>query len=216
MMGGDSIAAGVAEFEALGNGPVGQRYRQFVLEYVADPKHSATRAYLKAFKTDNYNSASALGSKLLKNIKISAAIGAIQNKIRETALDRMLDKLEAIIHTDLPDVMEWNGDGKVRLVPSGKLSAAARAALAQIQEMREERQPRLTGYENAEEAALTIIRNTVRLHDPLKAMEIYAKLAGIGGAERVEVSGLSDRLERALAAGAKFGVAGAEGAGANA
>jgi hypothetical protein len=38
------------------------------------------------------------------------------------------------------------------------------------------------------------------MHDPVKAIEVYAKLAGIGAAERIEISGLSERLEMARAA----------------
>jgi len=197
MIGEAYIAAGITEFETLGKGPVGQRYKRFVLLYVADPKRNATRAYREVFGTKSYDSARANASKLLTKPNILAAINAIQNRVRETALDRILNKLEAIIHTELRDVMEWGEDGQVKIIPSAKLSPAASAALSQIQEVREEKQQRLPGMENAEEAALNIIRRCVKLHDPLRAIEVYAKLAGIGGAERVEVTGIAESIKAA-------------------
>jgi len=198
MIGQESIAAGIAEFEALGSGPAGQRYRRFVLEYVADPRRNATRAYQIAYDTKNYDSARANASKLLAKANISAAVEALQNKIRETALDRILLKLEAIIHTELRDVMTWSENGQIKLVSSAKLSPQASAALAMIQEVREE-QPKLPGLESPEDRAVEKVRKCVKLHDPLKAIEVYAKLAGIGGAERINISGIDESIRAAWA-----------------
>ena len=200
MISHESIAAGVAEFEALGNGLTGQRHRRFVLEYVADPKRNATRAYANVWERAADDTSRVNASKLLQNTNISAAIKALEAKVRDSALDRILNKLEAIIHAELSDVMEWNSDGQIKLVPSAELSPASSAALSMITEIKEEQQSRLPGLDDAEDVTINKIRKSIKMHDPLRAMEIFAKLAGVGGAERIEISGISDRLERARAA----------------
>gem|GEM_PF-3454324 len=195
----ESLIAEMPEFEALGGGAAGERRRNFVLAYVADPRRNATRAYMSVYGVENYESAKANASKLLSKSNVSAAVNALQGMIRETALPRILDKLEAIIHTELRDVMSWSRDGQAKLIPSKDLPPAASAALAMIQEVREEKQPRLPGIDDPADAAISLIRKSVKLHDPLKAMEIYAKLAGIGAAERIEIAGVNENVREAWA-----------------
>ena len=192
----ESIISDLSEFAALGKGQVGDRRRQFVQEYVADPRRNASRAYAKIWDREIDATARANASKLLTEPNISAAIKALENKIRDTALPRILNKLEAIIHSELPDVMTWDGEGKVSLIPSDELPPAARAALAMVQEVREEKQGHLF-KEIEKDKRVFNVRQSVKMHDPVKAIEVYAKLAGIGAAERIEISGLSERLERA-------------------
>jgi hypothetical protein len=209
MISHESIIADLPEFEALGGGSVAERHRRFIQEYVADPKRIAGRAYAKVWARANDATAQVNASVLLRKPKIKAAIRALEGKIRDTALPRILDKLEAIIHSELRDVMTWTEKGQAKLIAADKLSPAASAALAMIQEVREERQPRLPGIDGPEDqaaAAINLIRKSVKMHDPLKAMEIYAKLAGIGAAQRIELAGFGDSVREAwarLEAGAK-------------
>jgi phage terminase small subunit len=192
MLSHEAIAGGLPEFEALGKGLVGQRRRRFVLEYVADPKRNAARAYRLAYDSAgglSDESARVGASRLLQNDNVYKAVTALQDKIRDTALPRLLAKLDAIIAADLRDVMTWDGEGRVKMVPSRDLSPQVAAALASVQDVREERQGRLPGLDDAQEAAVSVIRKNVKLHDPLKAIEIYCKLAGLGAAERMEIAG---------------------------
>ena len=190
----ESLIADLPELASLG-----ERRRAFVLAYVADPRRNATRAYMSVYADVTDRAGAAAASRLLRDVKILAAVNALQAMIRETALPRILNKLEAIIHTELRDVMSWTREGQAKLIPSKELAPAASAALAMIQEVREEKQPRLPGIDGPADAAISLIRKSVKLHDPLKAMEIYAKLAGIGGAERIEVTGLGESVQEAWA-----------------
>ena len=176
------------ELEALGGGAAGARRRAFALAYVADPRRCASQAYARVYGLSNAAASAACASRLLRSAKVSRAVAALEARLRDTALPRMLRRLEAIIHTDLREVMAWDGQGRVRLIPSADLSPAASAALAEVRDVREERQGRLDFGDGDDEAAVVAIRRSVRLHDPLKAMELYARLAGLGAAERVEIS----------------------------
>ncbi len=98
------------EFSALK-----EKQRSFVMYYLADPKRVACKAVLKAGLTDKENSARVMGSKLLANGNILAAIKAGEEFLRSSdhLLGRMVAKLSAIAFADLRDVVRWDGKGNM-------------------------------------------------------------------------------------------------------
>lgn len=176
--------------------------RRFVCEYVADPKRNGTRAAIRAGYESGAENASAAvsASRLLRRDKISDAVKALEGKVRseEGLLPRIVAVLSSIAFTDLSDVMRWDGRGNVTLIPSRELTPQAAAALAQIQDIQEETQPRLPGIDDGEDVAVKTIKRQVKLHDKLKAIELLARITGVGAAERVEFTMNGERIERAL------------------
>lgn len=200
MSGYESYINELPEFKALKD-----MERRYVLEYVSDPKRNGTRAALRAGYEAGVNNASAAvaSSRLLKRDKIQQAVSALEAKIGgPDCLARLESVLNAIIFTDLTDVMSWDGQGRVKMIPSEKLSPAAAAAIAQVQDIHEEQQRRLPLGDEDDVAVETIKRN-VKMHDKLRAVETLARLKGFYAAEKhdVTVNGdLRTRLEEARAA----------------
>ena len=183
------------EFDELNS-----KERRFVEAYVADPKRNGTDAAIAAGYEAGENKASAAvaSSRLLKKDKIIKAVRALEDFVASEygLLPRMVSTLRAIAFTDLRDVMRWDGRGKISLIPSDKLTPAASAAIASIQDIQEEKQARLPGLEDDEEAAVNIIRRHVKMHDRMAAIKLLAQITGVGGAERVDVTVNGDLGER--------------------
>jgi len=196
-----SIVADLPEFEALGSGQTGEWRRNFVMEFVSDPKRNATRAYAKVRGLSNDPAAAAAASRLLRDVKVQAAVKAMEDRIRsETCLlPRLIAVLEAVAFTDLRDVITWDATGKIKFKPSDQLTPQASAALLSIQEIVEEKQPRLPGMDDAEDVAVNVARRAVKLHPKLDAVKLLAQLTGIGSAQRIEITGVSEQLEKAWA-----------------
>lgn len=206
----NSYIADVPELEAL-TGKDKELRRRFVLEYVSDPKRNGTRAAIRAGYEAGKDKASAMvaASRLLSNDKVIAAIKAMENKIGgPECLPRLEAVLNAIIYTDMSDVMRWDGRGRVTLVSSDQLSPTAAAAIAQVQDIREEQQRRLP-LGDEQDVAVDLIKRNVKLHDKLRAIEILARIKGLYAPEKraVEVGGrvehghdLSSTVDAALAA----------------
>ena len=164
--------------------------RRFVSEYVADPKRNGTRAAERAGYAPGPGKASAAvaASRLLRKDKIINAIRAMEAKIGgEDCLSRLETVLNAIIYTDLSDVMHWDGKGRVSVVPSDKLSPSVAAAIAQVSDIREEQQRRLPLGDEDDVARETVMRN-VKLHDKLRAIEIMARIKGLYAPEKRETN----------------------------
>ncbi len=185
-----------------------ERWRQlrFVAEYVGDHQRNATRAAIRAGYSPgpNNSSAAVTASRLLKKAKIQKLIKDKEQELRsDDALARKLARLEAIIHTNFTDIVSWDSHGRLTLKPSSALSPAAAAAVATITEFSDDGQGRLP-LGDLDEALANKIRRSVRLHDPLRALDMYFKITGAYSAEKLELSGdLYERLLRARAKGSQ-------------
>lgn len=180
--------------------------QRFVMELVSDPKRNGTDAAIRAGYEAGAGKASAAvaASRLLKKDKILNAMRALEAKVRSEAdlLPRMVAALSAIAFSNLNDVIRWDGKGRISLIPSHELSPTAAASLASIQDVVEERQGRLPGLDDDDDVAMTIIKRNVKQHDKLRALELLARITGVGSPERLEVTGdLLARIERARGLG---------------
>ncbi len=190
-----SDLSALSEFRALR-----EKQRSFVFFYLADPKRVACKAVLRAGLTDNENSARVMGSKLLANGNILAAVKAGEEFLQSSdhLLGRMVAKLTAIAFADIRDVARWDARGGMTLIPSAELSDEAAHSLASIQEIVEEKQQRLPGLDDKADVDLKIMRKNVKQHSPLEAMKLLAQICGVGEPQRLEISTNSERLERAF------------------
>jgi phage terminase small subunit len=108
---------------------------RFVQEYLADPNGAA--AYRRAYpscKSDR--AAEAAASRLLRNVKVAAAIAAGQAARAErtqVTADRVVQELARVAFADARRLMTWGPDG-VRLRPSGELTEAEAAAVESVAE----------------------------------------------------------------------------------
>ena len=195
----ESIAVDLPEFESLKKGQ-----QSFVLEFVADPKRNAARAFRIAFGIKegdkNFEAARIRASQLLTKSNIQAAVKALESRIRNETwlLPRLVAVLEAVAFTDLRDVITWDKDGKIQFKSSDELTPQAAAALSNIQEIVEVKQPFLFDELKKTEAE-KIARRSVKMHPKMEAIRLLAQLTGIGAAQRVEVTGFGDSIKEAWA-----------------
>ena len=76
------------------------KQRQFANEYIAN-RGNATKAVLKAYDTDNYNTARVMGSENLTKPNISAYIEQLLADSNGLTLDDALESLRQCLHTPL-------------------------------------------------------------------------------------------------------------------
>src|SRR4051794_17846978 len=112
--------------------PLNERQARFVAEYLVDL--NATQAAIRA----GYSTATAsqIGSRLLGNVKVAAAIAeaqAARSRRTEVTADRVVLELARVAFGDPRRVMSW-GLGGVKLRPSAELADEEAAIVAEVAE----------------------------------------------------------------------------------
>jgi phage terminase small subunit len=108
------------------------KQQEFVRQYLVDM--NATAAYKRAGYAAEGNAAEAAASRLLRNVKIAAAIQAAMNERAErTAVtaDRVLQELARIGFSDMRNYTKWGPDGVV-LRSSEEMDDEEAAAVAEV------------------------------------------------------------------------------------
>lgn len=184
----NSYIADVPEMDGLT-----ELQKKFVVCYTLDPKHNGTQAVIDAgYEVKSRNAAGVQAHENLRNPKVYKAFRALQQKFggptdKETAIYR----LWAIIETDITQVMSWDADGTSKMVPSKKLGPQAALAIASIQDSREDDgQMALPGLEDDVAPLKSAkVKRSVKLHDPLKAIDLLARISGWYAPAKIDVSG---------------------------
>ncbi len=164
--------------------------RAFVINYVNDPKRNGTKAAIRAGYSAGEKNASAMvtASRLLRDVKVLAAIKAVEEYFVGPNLKaEIVAKLRAIMRGDITDVMAWDESGNIKLIPSDELSPEAAAAVSQITGFKEEKQGRFD-FGDKKDVEMEKVRQQVKMHDPLKAADLLAKIGGFAAPEKMELS----------------------------
>lgn len=142
---------------------------RFCQEYLKD--HNATQAALRAGYSTK--SAHVTGCRLLKDANISAWLQNQHTALAEQAgitADAVLREMAAVGMVRLSDVVSWDANGNISLVPSEDLSTEQAAAISEV-----------TQTEAMNMKTGEIITTTrVRLHPKVTALTKLAEWLGIG------------------------------------
>jgi hypothetical protein len=131
---------------------------------------------------------------MLKKAKVREAIKYLQDELSGRGyLEVVLSKLRGIIEADVSDVMEWDCYGNVKYRPTEELSPSVLASIASVSEVREDRDRRLPGMELTDRQAMMSgvakINRHLKLHDPMRAIELLSKINGWFEDSRLRVDG---------------------------
>ena len=131
----------------------------FVTEYLVDL--TAGAAAMRAGYTKHRRSADTLGSRLLQQPDIAAAVAdALEQRAARTRInaDRVLLELARVAFANQRSVVDW-GPGGIILKPSEGLDEDTSAAIAEVSET--------TGPKS--------VTTKVKMHDKIKALELLGK-----------------------------------------
>lgn len=160
---------------------------RFVEIYVADPRRNAGAAVLEAGYKCTPESAYVIGCRLLKKVKIQTAVQKAQDELLGPDLKaRVVARLSSIAFTNLTDLAEWDAAGRLKIKTPTELTTMSRAAILEISstEARAE-QDALPGLEDVgEDLRNAKVTTKIKLHDPLKAMDILNRMGGFYAAEK--------------------------------
>lgn len=121
------------DFEEEYLGPLNERQRLFVLNYLANG-FNATQAYKDAGYQARGHAAESAASRLLRNVEVSAAISEALRRHLSPRYHEGREVVQELYHValgDLSDVLEW-GPGYVRIRPSEDLPKRVTAAVKSI------------------------------------------------------------------------------------
>ncbi|HEY4000532.1 MAG TPA: terminase small subunit [Candidatus Xenobia bacterium] len=145
------------------------RQRMFVGAYVANGGN-AKQAAIKAGYSEH--TADRIGSRLLKNVEVKAAIDAAQGRVLaafEVSGERLIQEYVRVAFQDPRAYLSWGpGDEKdpalVRITPSKDLTPEQAAVVAGVEETVNER-------------GIRTLR--IKFHDKMRALEVLAKIKGL-------------------------------------
>lgn len=133
--------------------------RLFCQEYIID--YNGTRAYGAAYGEEDKGRCNSNARNLLKRKDIQDYIKELQterNKRLQITQDDVLRELAAVAFSNVCDYAEVGEDGKLKYIPTSEIDPSKQAAIMSIRQDK--------------------YGMTIRLHDKLKALETYAKIAG--------------------------------------
>lgn len=153
------------------------KQRRFCEAYIGEAAGNATRAaQIAGYRDDNYFSLAGTAADNLKKPQVRGFIGRLL-AAQQCTPEYLRNRLAELSKSSLNDCITIGDDGKLEL----DMEQAARlGALGQIKEVRED------VIKGGEETSL--VRRTVKLHDPTRAIELLLKMQG-ALVERHEVTG---------------------------
>lgn len=131
----------------------------FCQEYIID--YNGTRAYSAAYGEKDKGRSNSNARNLLKRRDIQDYIKELQterNKRLQITQDDVMRELAAVAFSNVCDYAEIGEDGKLKYIPTSEIDPSKQAAIMSIRQDK--------------------YGMTIRLHDKLKALETYAKMAG--------------------------------------
>lgn len=131
----------------------------FCQEYIID--YNGTRAYGAAYGEEDKGRCNSNARNLLKRKDIQDYIKELQterNKRLQITQDDVMRELAAVAFSNVCDYAEIGKDGKLKYIPTSEIDPSKQAAIMSIRQDK--------------------YGMTIRLHDKLKALEAYAKMAG--------------------------------------
>jgi hypothetical protein len=150
------------------------KHKTFVLEYIANG-NNATKAYMKVFEIKNYDSASVLSHKLLRNVKVSEAIEIYYTKLWESKskeIGKAFGSLLRIASSDIANVVDFE-DGQMKVKDFKNVDSSVIKAVSQ----------------NVTETANGVnVHTSVVLHDKVKAISELLKVLNMIN-EKMEIFG---------------------------
>lgn len=145
---------------------------------LADPEMNATKAYIGAGYKARGNAAESSASRLLRDVKVKAALSfamAKRSERTQVTADRVLTELAKIGFANLTDVWRW-GEGAAGLIPSGELSEDAAAAVGEVS---------IKTQHGPGEAGGVTVEHKVKMHPKVSALqklgEHFGLFNGLGG-----------------------------------
>lgn len=146
-----------------------ERQRDFAIA-MAGPSggNAAKAAEMAGYASENRNALFATASRLLSNAKVSELVSRLLSKRRATP-EWTKDRTIGYSRSNMGNFLTIGPDGEAHL---DMAKAAAMGALDQIKEYKEE------GIK-AGDGEATIIKRTIKVHDPLPALHILLKLHGM-------------------------------------
>lgn len=133
--------------------------RLFCQEYIID--YNGTRAYSAAYGETDNGRCNSNARNLLKRKDIQDYIKELQterNKRLQITQDDVMRELAAVAFSNVCDYAEIGEDGKLKYIPTSEIDPSKQAAIMSIRQDK--------------------YGMTIRMHDKLKALETYAKMAG--------------------------------------
>lgn len=112
--------------------PLTDKEDWFCREFVADASENQTRAYLRVYKCENYDTAKSLASRLFTKVNIKARVAELRaerNKRLELSADRVLAELVKLSFYDPRDFFDVDG----KLKPINELDPDHAAVIAGIE-----------------------------------------------------------------------------------
>lgn len=155
------------------------KQQRFVEEYLCDL--NATQAAIRAGYSAR--TAEAAGSRLLRNVKVSAAVTAGQRERSERVeitADRVLRELARIGFSDIRDLFTWDAE-RAGFVPSVDLTEDQAAAVSSVE-------AETIRYTTEEGITETKVKLKLKTYDKLGALEKIGKHLGMF-IDRTEVTG---------------------------
>lgn len=154
--------------DAFGADELTPRQRRFVDAMVGPAGGNASKAAeMAGYASENRNSLAVTASRLLRNANVQRAMGLAYAKLRQTP-EWAEGRLVEIASSNIANVTTIDDDGNLHF--DAKV-AIANGALGQIKEFREE-SIKVGG------SAATVIKQTVKMHDPSPALSTMLKLYG--------------------------------------
>lgn len=159
----------------------------FVNEYVCNGGNG-TQAYMSAYPSAKYDSASVLANKLIRNIKIQEAIQAefariFKDKDKEFKRGELYQQISQIGNSDISDIIEIEGD-TLRIKDLNSLPPSVRKCIKTIKVSRKD-------TEQGEQVV-----HEVTLHDKMKALELQAKILRLVNDDPIEIDVVIKRAVR--------------------
>lgn len=166
-----------------------RQQRAYVLNLIAQMEHDPQSAnQTKAAEAAGYSkkSAYAAASRLMKNVKVKAAIDEFYEQATEKAevtIDRIVQELASIAFAQMSDYCEWDENGNVKFLPcvnsqdkrtiqelinEGYLDPRKQPAIANIEK---------TVISKGDDVLQTTLR--FKLHDKLGAIKLLAQYKGM-------------------------------------
>jgi phage terminase small subunit len=154
--------------------PLSERSLEFLAHYLGgEPgvRFNATQAALACGWTTRPHSAHELARAELKKPPVAEAIKRFVQKAHSTAA-KALEKTALRAYADARDVMAWDADGKVTLIPSRDISPAGAALVAGIKQQ--------VSKTTDPDGTVTVRKRTeVKLHDGDNARRDLLKVHGL-------------------------------------
>lgn len=155
-------------------------WRVFAENYVID--WDATKAYMKAYSSSNYEGSKASASRLLTNVNLKAYIEHIQNNLAKLcgiSAARNILELKKIAFTNITDFKK----GWMTEKDFDELTEDQKAALSEIQYIDKDTQ---FGSEK-------IVK--FKLHDKQKAIDMLNKMLGYDAVIKTDLTSQGDKIQ---------------------